>query len=95
MTSKRIRAVAASFKRAVAAFTYEEARIFGPYDPISRSTTVTVGQAPRLIAGDVSVADMEAVSVWIRLNEPALAAYWNYQIDTAQLIQRLQPYATH
>ena len=114
----------ASFKCAVAAFTFEETRFFGPYDPfetnlspaltglsmaiwvsrrrffrdvvdISRSTTVTVGPAPRLIAGDLSMADIEAVSAWIRLNEPPRAAYWNYQIDTAQLIQRLRPYATH
>jgi hypothetical protein len=52
--------------------------------------TIAVRPAPRLIAGQLSAADLQAVSEWIRLNEAALVAYWNYQISTAGLIQRLQ-----
>ena len=36
-------------------------------------------------------ADLQAVSEWIRLNEAALVAYWDCQIDTAELMQRLRP----
>jgi hypothetical protein len=39
----------------------------------------------------LSVADLQAVSDSIRLNEAALIAYWDRQIDTAELIQRLRP----
>jgi hypothetical protein len=52
--------------------------------------TVAVRPTPRLIAGHLSTADLQAVSEWIRLNEAALVAYWDYQISTAALIQRLQ-----
>jgi hypothetical protein len=52
--------------------------------------TVAVCPAPRLIAGQLSAADLQAVIEWIRLNEAALVAYWNYQISTAGLIQQLQ-----
>lgn len=47
--------------------------------------------APRLFAGHLSAADLQAVSEWIRLNEAALVAYWDCQIDTAELMQRLRP----
>ena len=53
--------------------------------------TVAVRPAPRLVAGQLSAADLQAVSGWIRLNEAALVAYWDQQIDTAELIQRLRP----
>jgi hypothetical protein len=53
--------------------------------------TVAVRPAPRLVAGHLSAADLQAVSQWIRLNEAALIAYWDCQIDTAELIQHLQP----
>jgi hypothetical protein len=38
----------------------------------------------------LSAADMQAVSEWIRLNEAALVAYWEYQISTAGLMQQLR-----
>ena len=53
--------------------------------------TVAVRPAPRLVAGQLSAADLQAVSGWIRLNEASLGAYWDCQIDTAELIQRLRP----
>jgi hypothetical protein len=52
--------------------------------------TVAVRPTPRLIAGQLSAADMQAVSEWIGLNEAALVAYWEYQISTAGLMQRLR-----
>jgi hypothetical protein len=52
--------------------------------------TVAVCPTPRLIAGQLSAADIQAVSEWVRLNEAALVAYWEYQISTAGLMQQLR-----
>ncbi len=52
--------------------------------------TVAVRPTPRLIAGQLSSADLQAASEWIRLNEATLVAYWEYQISTAGLMQRLR-----
>jgi hypothetical protein len=51
---------------------------------------VAVRPAPRLVAGNLSPADLRAVSDWIRLNEAALVDYWEYRISTAQFVQRLR-----
>lgn len=51
---------------------------------------VSVRPAPRLIAGNLSTADLGAVSDWIRLNESALVDYWEYRISTAQFVQQLR-----
>jgi len=47
---------------------------------------VAVRPAPRLVAGNLSPADLNAVSDWIRLNEATLLDYWEYRISTAQFI---------
>jgi len=51
---------------------------------------VAVRPASRLIAGNLSPADLSAVSDWIRLNEVTLVDYWEYRISTAQLILQLR-----
>jgi hypothetical protein len=53
--------------------------------------TIAVRPAPLLVAGQLSAADLQAVSEWIRLNEAALVAYWDCQIDTAELMRHLRP----
>jgi hypothetical protein len=58
---------------------------------IANTATVAVRPAPRLLAGRLSPADMQAVSEWLRLNEAALADYWEGRIYTDELIQRLRP----
>jgi hypothetical protein len=57
---------------------------------IGNTATVAVRPTPRLIAGQLSAADVQAVSEWIRLNEAALVDYWDGRIYTDELIQRLQ-----
>jgi hypothetical protein len=52
--------------------------------------TVAVRPMPRLVAGQLSADDLQAVGAWIKLNESALLDYWDYRIDTAELIHRLQ-----
>jgi hypothetical protein len=68
--------------------------VHGPRVQYANMATVAVRPAPRLVAGQLSAADLQAVSEWIRLNEAALVAYWDSQIDTAELIQRLRPLST-
>jgi hypothetical protein len=52
---------------------------------------VGVRPQPHLVAGQLSTADLRAVSDWIRLNEAALIGYWNGTLLTSQFIQQLQP----
>jgi hypothetical protein len=56
---------------------------------IGNTATVAVRPTPRLIAGQLSAADVQAVSEWLRLNEAALVDYWDGRIYTDELIQRL------
>lgn len=56
---------------------------------ISNTAVVAVRPAPRLIAGRLSSADLQAVSAWLRLNEAALVAHWDGQIY--QHARRRQP----
>jgi hypothetical protein len=58
--------------------------------PPGNLAVVAVRPAPRLVAGNLSAADLGAVSDWVRLNENALVDYWEYRISAAQFIQRLQ-----
>jgi hypothetical protein len=51
---------------------------------------ISVRPTPRLVAGNLSPRDLDAVSDWIRLNEAALVDYWEYRISTAQLVQQLR-----
>src|SRR5260370_34319335 len=57
---------------------------------IGNTATVAVRPTPRLIAGQLSAADMQAVREWIQLNEAAPVDYWDGRIYPEQLIQRLQ-----
>jgi hypothetical protein len=50
-----------------------------------------VRPVPRLIVGQLPVADMQAVSDWIRLNEAAIIDYWYFRIDTDEFLARMQP----
>ena len=51
---------------------------------------VAVRPTPHLVAGQLSSADLSAVSRWIRLNEAAILEHWNALIDGARLVQRLR-----
>jgi hypothetical protein len=58
---------------------------------ISNTAVVAVRPTPRLIAGQLSPADAEAVFEWVRLNTNTLVVYWNGQIGTIQMAQALKP----
>jgi hypothetical protein len=57
---------------------------------MANTAVVAVRPAPRLIAGRLSSADLQAVSDWLRLNEAALVAHWEGQISGVGLGRRLQ-----
>ena len=57
----------------------------------ANTAVVGVRPAPRVIAGHLATDDERAVFQWVSLNEPALVAYWDGQIDTIQLGHMLKP----
>lgn len=57
---------------------------------IGNTATVAVRPTPRLIAGQLTPANMQSVREWIQLNETALVDYWDGPIYTDELIQRQQ-----
>ena len=55
------------------------------------ANTAAVGVQPHVIAGRLAPEDERAVFQWVELNTDALVEYWDGQIDTIQLGQRLKP----
>jgi hypothetical protein len=64
--------------------------VHGNQMSIANTAVVAVRPAPRLVAGQLSPTDMQAVSNWAQLNETPLVSYWEGTIDTATLIGRLR-----
>jgi len=58
---------------------------------IDNTAVVGVRPAPHLVAGRLSSDDERLVFEWIRLNMDTIIAYWNGDLDTAELIQNLNP----
>lgn len=58
---------------------------------LGNTASVAVRPAPHLAAGQLSAADLRAVSDWIRLNEAVIVGYWDGTIDTGELVQQLRP----
>jgi hypothetical protein len=56
----------------------------------ANTAVVGVRPSPHVIAGNLSPNDEQAVCRWISLNTAALVAYWQGEIDTAQLIHMLK-----
>ena len=55
------------------------------------TAVVGVRPVPRMIAGRLSPEDERLVFEWIAINTAALIAYWDGQIDTIGLGERLKP----
>jgi hypothetical protein len=58
---------------------------------IANTAAVAVRPVPRVVEGQLNQPDEQAVFRWVALNEDALVAYWDGQIGTIELGQRLQP----
>jgi hypothetical protein len=56
-------------------------------DPRSRTATVTI---KGVVIGDLDPQLMRQVQQFVQLNRAVLLDYWDYEIDTDQLRQRLQ-----
>ena len=63
---------------------------YGNQMSVTNTAVVGVRPAPRLITGQLSPTDMQAVTGWVLLNETALVSYWDGTIDTATFIGRLR-----
>ena len=63
----------------------------GNHMTIDNTAVVAVRPRPHVVAGNLSTDDQRAVFNWITLNAPAIMAYWDGNIDTAELIQTLKP----
>ena len=59
------------------------------------TAVVAVRPAPRVITGRLSSEDRQAVADWIRLNYDEIVAYWDAQLDTGQLLERLKVLPRH
>ena len=62
---------------------------------VDNTAVVGVRPAPHLIAGRLSSQDQRLVFEWVGLNAAAIIAYWDGDIDTAELIQNLKPLPPH
>lgn len=51
--------------------------------------TVAVRPEPRLLHGELARPDMDAVTAWIRLNEPTILAYWRGELGTREMLDRI------
>ena len=62
-------------------------------DKIQYNNTVSIAvrPQPRVIGGNLPQPDLDAVTRWIALNADPIIGYWDGTIDTAELMQRLQP----
>jgi hypothetical protein len=52
---------------------------------------IAVRPVPRIVAGQLSVADFQAVVRWIALNEKVIIDHWNGLTDSVQLAKALRP----
>ena len=48
---------------------------------IGNTAVVAVRPSPRLVAGQLSAADLRLLSDWIQLNEAAIVAHWDGNIS--------------
>ena len=65
-------------------------RTHGNQMSIDNTVVVGVRPTPHLIAGQLSTEDERRVAAWITLNEAAIVAYWDGDIDTLELVQALK-----
>jgi hypothetical protein len=57
---------------------------------IDNVAVVGVRPTPHMIGGRLYAEDQRAVFAWIDLNAATIVAYWEGDIDTAELIQKLK-----
>ena len=63
----------------------------GPRMTIGNTAVVRLLPVPKVISGQLSASDRQAIFQWIAMNEAALLDHWNGEIDGGDLIERLRP----
>jgi len=58
---------------------------------IDKTAVVALRPTAHLVAGRLSAEDQRLVFEWLRLNEAVVIGYWDGDLDTAELIQKLKP----
>jgi hypothetical protein len=61
---------------------------------VADTAVVAVRPAPRVLAGQLTPQDAQAVAAWITLNADTLIAYREGRIDTAKMVQALKALPT-
>ena len=63
-----------------------------PGDRIDADDMAVVGirPAPALIEGPLDNASLKLVQDWIKLNEATLIGYWNGELDTVEMLEKLK-----
>ena len=61
---------------------------------IANTAVVAVRPEPRVVAGQLTPEDAQAVAEWITLNADTLIAYREGRIDTAQMVRALKALPT-
>jgi hypothetical protein len=64
---------------------------YGPRMTIGNTAVVRLQPVPKLLAGQLSAADRQALFQWIAINEATLLDFWHGRIDGIGLGQRLRP----
>lgn len=54
------------------------------------TAVVSIRPEPSLLEGDLDAGALRAVQAWVQLNQDALIAFWNGEIDGIELSQRLK-----
>lgn len=54
------------------------------------AAVVSIRPEPRLLLGELSPSEFEAIAAWVRLNQQILLDHWNGEIDSFDLAQGLQ-----
>jgi hypothetical protein len=57
---------------------------------IDNTAVMGVRPSPHVVAGQLPLDDERAVAAWIALNEAAIIAYWDGDIDTLELARALK-----
>ncbi len=57
---------------------------------IDNTAVVALRPRPRVVAGRLSPDDQRAIAEWVAMNSEAIIAYWNEELDTDQLFERLK-----
>jgi hypothetical protein len=57
---------------------------------IDNTAVVAVRPSPRVVSGELSSADQQAVAEWIALNAQVVIDYWDDKLDTDQMLENLK-----